>query len=357
MKRFMYLLLALTILLALTGGQCVPTPIPTPQIIERVVTPTPVPPTPTPKPPPPKTTLVYGLGTEPVNLDAHRPVGRYNEVFNALIYDSLVTRDREYKLRPALATSWESINPTTWQFKLRKGVKFHNGEEFNSEVVKWNIEERVLKPEAKSPHATFLGIIDHVDLVDPYTVNIVTKSPDVLLPVKLSDLYGGMIAPKYFREVGEVGVATKPVGTGPFKFVEWKKDEYIKLAANENWWGGPLKIKELTCKIIKDPSARVAALLKGEVDLIDAVPLAQISVLEANPEVAVKSALTTRYFVVVLETEKPPLNDKRVRQALNYAVDVEGIVKSVWMGKARRLSTIFIPETFGYDPTVKPYPY
>jgi peptide/nickel transport system substrate-binding protein len=377
MKRSMYLLLTVAILLMVTVIQCAPAA--TPEVVEKVVketvvvekpvevtkvvekevvvTPTPEPPPPTPAPGPPKTTLVYGLGSEPVNLDAHRPVGRYNEIFNALIYDSLITRDRDYKLSPSLATSWEMIDDTTWQFKLREGVKFHNGEEFNAEVVKWNIEERVLDPEAKSPHVTFLGIIDHVDVVDPYTVNIVTQTPDVLLPIKLSDLYGGMIPPEYFQEVGEEGVAINPVGTGPFKFVEWVKDDHITLAANENWWNEPPKIEELYCKIIKDPSSRVAALLTGEVDLIDAVPMPQISVLEADPEIAVKTTVTTRYALVVLETEEPPLDDKRVRQAMNYAIDKQAFIDSVWMGLGREIANIFIPETFGYDPSIEPYPY
>ncbi len=304
-----------------------------------------------------KTTLTVALNGEPAKLDPSQPVGRLNEIANTLLFDSITTRDAQGNLKPALAVSWNRLNDTTWQFKLRPSVKFHNGEEFNADTVKYNLEQLLLRPEANSPHRTFVQTIKQVDVVDPLTVNIVTNGPDVLLPARLSDLYGVMAPAKYYQQVGPEGFAQKPVGSGPFKFVEFQKDRYLKLATNDDYWGTKPPFKELILRPIVDDSARMAALLAGEVDIASNVPYVRVNDLKGNPNLQLVNAHTTRYYFGVFNTNVKPFDDKRVRQAVNYALDVDSIIKNLFIGYGTRIASVFNPSTFGYDPNIKPYPY
>ena len=304
-----------------------------------------------------RATLIVALNGEPPKLDPSQPVGRLNEIANTLLFDALTTRDARGNLRPALALSWSRLNDTTWQFKLRPNVKFHNGEEFNADTVKFNLEQLLLKPEANSPHRTFVQTIKQVDVVGPLTVNIITNGPDVLLPFRLSDLYGVMAPAKYYQQVGPAGFAEKPVGTGPFKFVEFKKDQYLRLATNDAYWGTKPSFKELVLRPIVDDSTRMAALLAFEVDIANAVPYARVSELKSNSNIQVVRSPTTRFYFGVFNTNVKPFDDKRVRQAVNYALDVNSMIKNLFMGYGTRIASVFIPSTFGYDPSVQPYPY
>ena len=133
---------------------------------------------------------------------------------------------------PALAESWKRLNPTTWQFTLRKGVKFHNGDDFNADCVKFTLD-RATNPETKATISSEVSTIAATEIVDPFTVNVVTKAPDFLLPVRLGELFGLMLSPKHTNAMGKEAIATKPNGTGPFKLVAWAKNERLVLEANE----------------------------------------------------------------------------------------------------------------------------
>ncbi|HEX9017286.1 MAG TPA: ABC transporter substrate-binding protein, partial [Chloroflexota bacterium] len=186
------------------------------------------------------------------------------------IFDTLLTRDTQGKLQPGLAVSYKAINDTTWEFKLRPNVKFQNGEPLDAEAVKFTLT-RALDPALKSILASTINTIDRVDVIDPLTVNITTKGPDPILPSRLSMQNGQILPPKYTKEVGNEGFAKKPVGAGPYKFVNWQKDEAITLQAVPDNWRQP-KIATVVFKPIPEGSSRVAAIKTGAVDIAAAIP-------------------------------------------------------------------------------------
>ncbi|MBX3070534.1 MAG: hypothetical protein KF883_08580 [Thermomicrobiales bacterium] len=300
--------------------------------------------------------VTVGMNNEPNTFDPHLAIGRHTETFLGNVYDSLVKTSVDGELIPGLATEWEQVDELTWQFKLREGVTFHNGEPFNADAVKFTFE-RVLDPATEATTINLVGTIDHVDVVDEYTVNIVTSQPDIVLLVRVSELYGPILPPGYFAEVGAEGIATAPVGTGPFKLTEWAKNERIVLDANPDYWGGPPAVSRVTVRPILEDSTRISALLAGEVDLINVVPYARIPELEGNGDIKVSTVPSPRVFFVAIDPRDVPFEDVRVRQALNYAVDADAIIQSLYLGHATRLATAFDVAAVGFDPSIEPYPY
>lgn len=264
------------------------------------------------------------------------------------IFDTLVMRDKDMKLVPGLATSWRAIDETTWEFKLREGVKFHDGEPFDAEAVKFTID-RVLDPAAKSPTVSYIRTIDSVTVVDPFTVRIKTKGPDPLLPTRMSRYPAYIVPPKYVKEVGNDKFATHPVGTGPYKFVEFVPDQHVILEANKDYWRGAPSIEKVTWRAIPDETARVTALLTGEVDLIENVPVDIAPMVKESPNsdlVQVKNGGLTIYLGLVMNEK--PLDNLKVRQALNMAIDRKSIVTNILQGMASPRGTQVGAADFGF---------
>lgn len=307
----------------------------------------------------PKGRIVIAQGGDPSTLDPHMHAENYTFAVIRHVFDHLIRRFvKEGKLahEPELATSWVALNPTTWEFKLRRGVKFHNGEDLNAEAVKFSIE-RVLNPAQKARWRWAFAEIERVEIVDDYTLRIVTKSP---LPTLVTNLAFTMpiVPPRYVREKGDAYVATHPVGTGPFKFVRWTKDDEIVLEANEGYWRGAPRTKTVIFKPIPEESTRVAALVTGQVDVARGVPPSLVRQIEDSPRAKVMKVPSALNIHIVLDTLKEgPLKDKRVRQAINLAVDKEAIIKSVLEGNGFAVGGPLTPVMFGYDPSVRPYPY
>jgi peptide/nickel transport system substrate-binding protein len=297
-----------------------------------------------------------GLAAEPNTFDPHLTVGRNSQIFIVNVYDGLTARDAQGNLVPALAESWKRLNPTTWQFVLRKGVKFHNGDDFNADSVKFTLD-RATNPETKATISSELSTIASTEIVDAFTVNVVTKTPDFLLPVRLGELFGLMLSPKHTNAMGKEAIATKPNGTGPFKLVTWVKNERMVLEANENYWRGAPKVKTIVVRPILEDAARIAALQAGEVDLITPIPHVRIGELKHNDKLVIKTIAAPRIFHVTIDVRKPPFDNVKVRQALNYAVDVNAIVKSLYFGYGTRLATVVDKGALGYDPSVPAYPF
>jgi peptide/nickel transport system substrate-binding protein len=276
--------------------------------------------------------LVIGQGTDVSILDPHYSTSAsdVNVFFN--LYDNLVLRDENLDLTPGLATSWQMLDDKTWQFKLREGVVFHNGDRFSAEDVQFSLERAIAENPRTSVFAA-LNTIERVDVLDPTTANIVTRHADPLLPTRLS-YYGGMILPKqYFEKVGMEGFRKDPVGTGALKFVEWKKNERLVFEANQRYWRAPLPYGKVLYKPYPETAARIAALIAGEVDLITAVPPDQVDVIQKSGSAKVEGALYAGFFAYYMNVKNPPLDSKLVRQALHYAVDRQAIVKKLWRGR------------------------
>ena len=300
--------------------------------------------------------VTVGMSNEPNTLDPHQVLGRHSETFLMNIYDSLVKSGPDNTFLPGLATSWEQIDDLTWEFALREGVTFHNGEPFTAEAVKYSFD-RALDPEVESPTASLLGTIDNVEVIDDFTVRITTNQPDIMFLQRISELYGPIIPPAYVEEVGLDRFGLEPVGTGPFKFVEWVKNERLVLEANEDYWGGPPKVSRVTVRPILEDATRISALQTGEVQLINAVPYIRIPELEGNPNLRVETVPSPRVFFVVIDPREAPFDDPRVRQALNHAIDVDAIINSLYLGHATRLATVFDTGSLGYNPDLAPLEY
>jgi peptide/nickel transport system substrate-binding protein len=307
----------------------------------------------------PEGQIVIAQGGDPSTLDPHMHAENFTFAVVHNVFDHLVRRfvkDGQLAHEPGLATSWTAVNPTTWEFKLRPGVKFHNGEDFNAEAVKFSIE-RVLNPEQKARWRWAFADIERVEVVDPLSVRIVTKVP---FPTLITNLAFCMpiVPPRYVREKGDTHVATNPVGTGPFKFVRWRKDDALVLEANEGYWRGAPRIKTLVFRPIPDESTRVAALSAGEVDIARGVPPSLVKQIADNPRTRIARVPSALNIHVILDTLKEgPLRDRRVRQAINYGVDKQGIIKSILEGNGGAVGGPLTPVMFGFAPDVKPYPY
>ncbi len=301
--------------------------------------------------------LVIGQGTDVSHLDPHYSTSAsdVNVFFN--LYDNLVLRDEQLNLTPGLATSWKLIDDKTWQFKLREGVVFHNGDPCTADDVKFSLERAIADNPRTSVYAA-LNTIERVEILDPLTVNLVTKNPDPLLPTRLS-YYGGMIMPRqYFDKVGMEGFRKAPVGTGPIKFVEWKKDERLVFEANKRYWRTPIPYDKVIYKPYPETAARIAALLVGEVDFITAVPPDQVEVIDKSGTARVEGALYAGFFSYTFNVKIPPLDNKLVRQAMHYALDRQAIVKKLWRGRGVVPNDAYPNvDKVGYDPKKAPFEY
>ncbi len=248
------------------------------------------------------------------------------------LFDNLTSRHPDGKLYPGLATEWKLDGQTTWRFKLRSGVKFHNGDAFTSADAKFSIE-RTYDPAAKTMVATALATIEKVEAPDPSTLVITTKKPDPLLPARLA-FYGGQIVPKkYLESVGNDTFNAKPVGTGPVKFSSWVKDDKAVLEANPDYWGGKIDMDRWIMRPIPETAPRIAALLKGEVDIITQLPPDQGERVAGNASTRVAGALYAGLYVLAVNSKRPPLDNPLVKQALSLAIDREAIAKELWRGR------------------------
>ena len=303
-----------------------------------------------------KDTVVIAQGVDPTTMDPqnHMETPAWN--VHLQMFDTLLQRDSGIKIKPLLAESYKIVDDHTWEFKLRKGVKFHNGEDFNAAAFKF-VLERMADPKLKLRQTVFQGVIDRVDVVDDYTARIVTKKPYPVMDAMLC-IYGQVIPPKYFQEKGPVHFALNPVGTGPYKFVRWVKDDHILLEANEKYWRGAPKIKKVMFRPIPEATTRVAALQTQEADIITNIPPHLMRLMDWKGRSFVSKVPSVRVIFVAFDTTKGgPVADKRVRQAIAMGIDMKTNIKKVLEGNGVLLGSPLTDKHFGYDPSVKPYEY
>jgi len=310
--------------------------------------------------------VVIAQGVDPSTLDTMNQQETPASNVAAQIFDLLVERDANLKIVPGLATELPRlVAPTVWEVKLRKGVKFHNGEEFNADSVKFSLE-RVANPANKLRGSSSFAPIDKVEIVDPYTVRVHTKKPWPIFVNAMGFRQASMYPPKEYAGKDTAAISKHPIGTGPYKFVKWSKDEEIVLEAFPGHWRGAPQIKTVVFKPIPDDAVRVAALQNGEIDVAVNIPPHLANIIEKHPKIFLSSAPSIRTIQLMIYTHqmgqdhKPtgpyngPTVDKRVRQALAYALDVDEIIKGVLDGKAVRVATMLPSMHFGYDPSLKP---
>jgi len=253
-----------------------------------------------------------------------------NELYNGVspygtnIYEPLVFVDNDMSIQPGLAKSWERIDDKTWRFHLRDDVLFHDGTAFNATAVKsWFDYLLNHSPYSEDTRARLL--LEKVAIVNNYTVDMTTSEPLGCLPGRLSNP-GFVITSPRMQEYG------KPDGTGPFKFISMIPQQILYLEMNDHYWGNKAKLERLTIKTIFDPSTRIMALQAGDIDLIYGVPLSQVSSLKSDSEYQVLEKLLPMTTGIAINSKRGPLNDVRVRKALNYAIDRDVIVDQIYSG-------------------------
>jgi peptide/nickel transport system substrate-binding protein len=297
--------------------------------------------------------VVVGLGAEPRTMLAVTIVDWTTNNMLEHIYDRLLDRDaKTLKPKPMLATEWKIVNDTTWEFKLRRGVKFHNGEPFDAQSVKATFDY-MLDPANKSHYATpaYWKPVKEIQIVDPYTVRIVTDKPypSVIDHASLTDML--VMPAKALKELGPAKLAEKPIGTGPFKFVEWRRDDRLVLERNPDYWQGPADVSRVTFRFIPEYSARMAALLSGEIDIMKDVPPHAVDTIERSGRAKLRAAVSSRINYLALVNLKPgPMQDVRVRRAMNHAVDVDELITQVLKGRATRMCGPMAPTNVDYAP-------
>jgi peptide/nickel transport system substrate-binding protein len=306
----------------------------------------------------PKGKLVVVLSSDISTLDPQNHNIRINYIVGWNLYDNLVYRDQKtMQIVPRLAESWKLIDDNTWEFKLRKGVKFDNGEPFNAECVKFTIE-RGLNP--KCPQRPTVSWIKEVKVIDDYTVRLITAKP---YPVALQRLANFQMLPvKWFKEKGDDYVATHANGTGPYRLKEWKRGVHIILEAKKDYWNGAPAIQTIVFRPIKEIATQISELLTGGIDIVRDVPPDQIPLVENSPNTRISKAPTLRVVYLIFDADgragKSPVQDLKVRQAISYAIDVDTIIKTVMNGNAVRTAAVLNPQHFGYDKSLEnPYPY
>lgn len=302
-----------------------------------------------------KDTVTIALSADISSLDMHKALGTQTSSICFNIFDGLTRVDADGKLHTLLAESYKPVNDTTWEFKLKKNVKFTNGEPFNANVVKFNIE-RMLDKEYGSPLRGDFSDIVGADVIDDYTVNIRTKEAFPSLPLRIS--YLGMVPPEYIKKVGDKEFAEKPIGTGAYKLKEWKKGSSIVLEANEEYFNGKAKIKNVNFRIIPEESTRVMALQSGEVDLATSIPSSQTDIIKnSQNNVVVAGPANRTMYLGMNMLENPALKNIKVRQAINYAIDKDLIIKTILGGYAGKTEALSLPQWDGFDAAVKGYGY
>lgn len=299
-------------------------------------------------------TLTVGVQGLPDNLDTGvSSFAALNLAYQTM--DPLVLRDDAGNTGPGLAESWQAIDALTWRFKLRAGVKFHDGQPFTAEDVKFTLDY-ILAPSSVYGTKRRISEITSTRVIDPLTVEIRTKAPFPTLINGLSDI---PIEPKhYVNAVGRAGMTKAPMGTGPFKFVRWVPADRYELAANPAYWRGAPKVKQLILRQIPEASTRVASLIAGETQIIEEVPIDLVPQVESSKGVGVASVESTVGLLLTFDTTKPPFNDVRVRRALNLAVNKQLILERMLRGKGTLLQgQMLTSNTFGFNPALKPIGY
>ena len=302
--------------------------------------------------------LVISQPAEATTMDPGRStqVLTVNYFFN--LYDTLLRWDASLKLVPGLATAWKNVNETTWEFTLRPGVKFHDGAPLTTEDVKATLERNPVP--GKTTVQPGFATIDAVQIVNPTTIRVVTKKPDPLLPVRMAQMGAQILPARLTTDEGVKELARRPVGSGAYRFVEWVKDERLVMEANRDWWGWEGRapsVERVVWKPIPDDFPRLVALDKGEVDIITNVPPDRIRGIEEGRSTRVVTVPATRITICAINATQPPLSDRRVRQALHYAMDVPSIIKNLYAGMGKPISGAVADTDVGFNAALKPYPY
>ena len=305
-------------------------------------------------------TLIYAQGAEPRGLDPALVDDGESAKVMINIYDGLLKYNKDStKVEPSLAKSWDvSPDGLTYTFHLQEGVKFHDGTEFDADAVKFNID-RQLPPQVTEDmaYASFVfGSVKDVEVVDKNTVKINLTAPSTPFLSNLAMVMSApIVSPKALKDNNN-NVNQAPVGTGPYKFVRWAKDENIVLDRNDEYWGTKALTKNVIFKFIKDNSARVVALNNGEADMIDGIDAQVVKqITDAGDKIFQAPGMNINYMAY--NTSKAPFNDPKLRAAISQAINVPEMVTSLYQGYSEPATSILPTFMEGYDESISQVAY
>jgi glutathione transport system substrate-binding protein len=294
-------------------------------------------------------TATVALYADAVTLDPYNSNDNLSLSVERTVYDGLVGFTPDMKVKPQLATSWEpSRDARVFTFRLRRGVKFHDGTPFNAEAVKINFD-RVRDPAQKLTRFSLYGIIESITAVDEFTVRFTLQKPFGAMLYSFAHPAGRIISPAAIAKGGAF-LARNPVGTGPFKFVSWDPGREIVVERNPEYWeAGQPRVDRIVFKFIPEDASRVAMLLSGEAQFAFPIPGVQAEAIARTPDVSLDARWSIYAFYVALNTQRGPFRNQAVRQALNYAIDKNAIIKIVLRGHGRVLDAPMAPGTANYS--------
>ncbi len=301
--------------------------------------------------PAPAGTLRIGLESAPTTMDPALSTDLYSSQIYSDIMEGLVMLDPQGVPQPALAESWStSADGKAWTFKLRQNVKFHDGTEFTADDVKYTID-RILNPETRSPQRGNIAQITSADVVDKNTIRLTTRA--AFAPILTNLAIAAYIVPKAAHSRLGREFARRPVGTGPFRWVEWVADDRVVLEANPDYYAGKPSIDRLLFRFIPEASVRLAELESGGLDLIAGVQAQELKRLRVSLIVDLQEVVGTNYRLYGFNTSVKPYNDVRVRQAIAQAIDKAKIVDVVWPGRAVVAEGPIPPTSWAFDERFK----
>ena len=301
-------------------------------------------------------TLRIAIGAEPESLDPVKMTSAPAATVGEHVVERLIYMEEDGTLTPMLATSWEAnADSTVWTFQIRQGVTFHDGAPLNAEAVRQNLA-RFVDPDVGAAYAFLLGSVQDIQATGEYTLQLRLAQPFAPILSHLSHSFIGIVSPNQIRDLPPEGTFENPIGTGPYVMERWNRGDSIRLSVNEDYWGSTPQIPNLVFNFIPEESARIVALETGEADAIMAVPPQDVARLEADPDIDVVFQTSVRTIYISFNNVREPFTDVRVRRALNYAVDKQAIVDSIFEGSGFVADAPIPDAVFGHT-SVGPYQY
>ena len=302
--------------------------------------------------------LVVAQAANPTTMDPHDTQDTLAYGIQKTMYEGLLGFDKDMKVVPVLAEGMPQLakDAKSVTFKLKKGIKFQDGTDFNAEAVKINLD-RLKDPANKLKRASLFAAVDHVEVIDPNTVKVVLNKPFAAIVQTFAHPAAMFISPKAIKEYGKE-VSRHPVGTGLFQFVEWKDSQYVVVKKFDGYWdkNNSAKVNKITFKPIPEAGSRVAMLKTGEVQFVFPLPSEQVESVKTDKNVAVDRSQSIIERYVTFNVKQKPFEDKRVRQALNYAVDKETMIKVTYKGYGTVAESAIAPKVWGFQKQ-QMYPY
>jgi peptide/nickel transport system substrate-binding protein len=317
--------------------------------------------------------ISIALSADVTSIDPHfHNLTPNNNVANHM-FEALVAKDARGQLRPGLAESWRAIDDLTWEFRLRKGVRFHDGSDFTATDVAFSLDRVPMVPNSPSPFTTYSKQIVEKIVIDPYTIRFKTAAPYPLMATDMSTIMIVSSRAAKGAATEDFNSGKAAIGTGPLRFVRWQKGDRIELVRHEGYWGAKSPWDKVVLRIIASDPTRVASLLAGEVRAIENVPTADLARVAKQPDLSVYRMVSLRLMYLHVDSNREatpfitdkagrplsrnPLKDVRVRRALSKAINRQALVDRVMEGAARPTGQLMPEGTFGYTPALKAEPY